>query len=187
MTVATRGARRLGSLGGLNRDFLKFCTGVAATLGLSPASASASPKRRPPGAAAGHLAFRAGVHRLHGIAAARPSSDGREPDPRHDLARLPRDALRGAGEQAEAFKDQSIKRNWGKYVLVVDGSIPTKDGGIYCMVGGEPILEIGAGDGGRGRGDHRHRQLCVVGRHTVERTPTRRRRGRCTRSSPARR
>ncbi|HYN38086.1 MAG TPA: hydrogenase small subunit, partial [Rhodospirillales bacterium] len=31
--------------------------------------------------------------------------------------------------------------NWGKYILVVDGSIPIKDGGIYCMVAGRPIVE----------------------------------------------
>ena len=29
----------------------------------------------------------------------------------------------------------------GRYVLVVDGSIPLKDNGIYCMVAGEPIVD----------------------------------------------
>ncbi len=85
-----------GALGGLKRrDFLKFCTGVAATLGLSPSfgiriaeAATAAT------AAAGHLAFRAGMHRLHRVAAARASPDGRDADPRHDLARLPRDLVR---------------------------------------------------------------------------------------------
>jgi hydrogenase small subunit len=47
----------------------------------------------------------------------------------------------GAGHQAEAYKAKSMKENWGKFVLVVDGSIPTKDGGVYCMVAGKPILE----------------------------------------------
>ena len=47
----------------------------------------------------------------------------------------------GAGHQAEAYRAKSMKENWGKFVLVVDGSIPTKDGGVYCMVAGKPILE----------------------------------------------
>jgi hydrogenase small subunit len=34
-----------------------------------------------------------------------------------------------------------MEENKGKYVLVVDGSIPTKDGGIYCKVAGKTILE----------------------------------------------
>jgi NiFe hydrogenase small subunit HydA len=45
----------------------------------------------------------------------------------------------GAGHQAEAYRAKSMKENWGKFVLVVDGSIPTKDGGVYCMVAGKPI------------------------------------------------
>ena len=134
-----------GALGGLRRrDFLKFCTGVAATLGLSPSLgiriAEAATAR---GTAAGHLAFRSGVHRLHEVAAARPPSDASR---RLILDMISLDyhetLCAGCGHQAEAFKAQSIKQNWGKYVLVVDGSIPTRDGGVYCMVGGRPILDV---------------------------------------------
>ena len=35
------------------------------------------------------------------------------------------------GEQAEDNKHNAIKQYYGKYVLVVDGSIPVKDGGVY--------------------------------------------------------
>lgn len=45
------------------------------------------------------------------------------------------------GEQAEENKHRAIEQYQGKYVLVVDGSIPIKDGGIYCMVAGKPIVE----------------------------------------------
>ncbi|WP_058912695.1 hydrogenase 2 small subunit [Entomohabitans teleogrylli] len=45
------------------------------------------------------------------------------------------------GQQAEDNKHHAIERYKGKYVLVVDGSIPMKDGGIYCMVAGKPISE----------------------------------------------
>lgn len=45
------------------------------------------------------------------------------------------------GEQAEENKHRAIEQYKGKYVLVVDGSIPIKDGGIYCMVAGKPIVD----------------------------------------------
>jgi hydrogenase small subunit len=48
----------------------------------------------------------------------------------------------GAGHQAEEYRAQSIKDNAGKFILVVEGSIPVKDGGIYCMVAGKPVVEI---------------------------------------------
>ncbi len=75
----------------------------------------------------------------------------------------------GAGAQAENYKDQSMKRHWGSYVLVVDGAVPTKDGGIYCKVAGETFLELGAEGRRRRRRDHRHGIVRVVGRHPVER------------------
>ena len=31
---------------------------------------------------------------------------------------------------------QAMKAHAGKYVCIVEGAIPTKDNGIYCMVGG---------------------------------------------------
>lgn len=47
-----------------------------------------------------------------------------------------------AGHQAEAAKAQSIQENKGKFILVVDGAIPTKDKGIYCKIAGKTALEI---------------------------------------------
>lgn len=47
-----------------------------------------------------------------------------------------------SGHLAEEARAQSIKENKGKFVLVVDGSIPVKDGGVYCMIGGKPAVEI---------------------------------------------
>jgi hydrogenase small subunit len=46
-----------------------------------------------------------------------------------------------AGHQAEAAKKSSMEANAGKYVLVVEGAIPTKDGGIYCQIGGQTALD----------------------------------------------
>jgi hydrogenase small subunit len=48
----------------------------------------------------------------------------------------------GAGHQAEAARIKSMKENRGKYILVVDGSIPVKDGGIYCKIGGKTALAL---------------------------------------------
>jgi hydrogenase small subunit len=46
-----------------------------------------------------------------------------------------------SGYQAEKSLEESMERNAGKYVLVVEGAIPTKEDGIYCRVGGKTALE----------------------------------------------
>ncbi len=133
----------VASLGGVDRrTFLKYCAGVAVTLGLGPGFATriaqaATSGDRPPViwlSAQECTGCTESLLRAH------------HPTLEHlilDMISLDyHEALQaGAGHQAEAAKDQSIKRNWGKFILVVDGSIPTKDGGVYCMVAGRPILE----------------------------------------------
>ncbi len=47
-----------------------------------------------------------------------------------------------AGHQAEAARRASMAANKGKYLLVVEGAIPTKDNGVYCKVGGQTALEM---------------------------------------------
>lgn len=47
-----------------------------------------------------------------------------------------------AGHQAEAALEAAMKANAGKYVLVIEGAIPTKDGGIYCKIGNKTALEL---------------------------------------------
>jgi hydrogenase small subunit len=47
-----------------------------------------------------------------------------------------------AGHQAEAALKQAMKANAGKYVCVVEGAIPTKENGIYCMIGGRTAIDI---------------------------------------------
>ena len=65
------------------------------------------------------------------------------------------------GHQAEANKHNAIEKYKGKYVLVVDGSVPLKDNGIYCMIAGEPIADHPPGSGGRR--NYCHRLLCRLG------------------------
>jgi hydrogenase small subunit len=50
--------------------------------------------------------------------------------------------MAGAGAAVEGAMKDSMKANAGKYVLLVTGSIPTNDGGIYCTVGGRTARDI---------------------------------------------
>ena len=47
-----------------------------------------------------------------------------------------------AGHQIEAARKTAMTENKGKYILVVEGAIPTKDGGIYCKIGGKTAIEL---------------------------------------------
>ncbi|HEY5974759.1 MAG TPA: hydrogenase small subunit [Geobacteraceae bacterium] len=49
--------------------------------------------------------------------------------------------MAGSGHQAEKSLHDSMQANKGKYILVVEGGIPTKDNGIYCKVAGKTALE----------------------------------------------
>ncbi len=128
---------------GINRrEFLKFCTGVAATLGLSTtmslriADAATNPQRPP--------VIWISAQECTGCT----ESLLRSTHPTLEQLILDYISLdyhealsAGAGHQAEAYKHTSMQSNKGKYILVVDGSIPTKDGGIYCKVADKTILE----------------------------------------------
>jgi len=50
--------------------------------------------------------------------------------------------MAGAGHAVEAALKDAVKTNYGKYVLVVTGSIPTKEGGIYTMLGGRTAEDV---------------------------------------------
>jgi len=50
--------------------------------------------------------------------------------------------MAAAGHAVESAKEAAMKANFGQYLLVVTGSIPTKDGGIYTVVGGRTCQDI---------------------------------------------
>lgn len=50
--------------------------------------------------------------------------------------------MAGAGEAVERAKKSAMDANKGSYVLVVTGSIPTKENGIYTMIGGRTCEDI---------------------------------------------
>jgi hydrogenase small subunit len=50
--------------------------------------------------------------------------------------------MAGAGAQAEEALNKAVKNYKGEYILVVEGAVSTKDGGIYCQIGGKPAIQI---------------------------------------------
>jgi hydrogenase small subunit len=47
-----------------------------------------------------------------------------------------------AGHQIEHQLHETMKQHKGKYICVVEGAIPEKDGGIYCKIAGRTALDI---------------------------------------------
>lgn len=47
-----------------------------------------------------------------------------------------------SGEAAEHAREQAMADNKGKYIVIVDGSIPKKDGGVYSTIAGRTNLDI---------------------------------------------
>lgn len=47
-----------------------------------------------------------------------------------------------AGEAAEKCLQDTIKKYPGQYLLLIEGSVPTKDDGIYCCIAGRTAMEI---------------------------------------------
>ncbi|MGO9516207.1 MAG: hydrogenase small subunit [Candidatus Korobacteraceae bacterium] len=57
--------------------------------------------------------------------------------------------MAGSGRQAEEALAQAVDNYSGKYVCVVEGSIPTRDKGIYMKLAGRPAMEVLADVGGK--------------------------------------
>ena len=47
-----------------------------------------------------------------------------------------------SGYQAEAALKKTMTENRGKYICVVEGAIPTRDGGVYCKIAGKPAIDM---------------------------------------------
>lgn len=47
-----------------------------------------------------------------------------------------------AGFQAEKCLEDTIKNHAGEYILLVEGSVPMKDNGVYCMIAGRSAEDI---------------------------------------------
>ena len=50
--------------------------------------------------------------------------------------------MAASGTQAEAALRKAVEENAGKFVLVVEGAIPTRDDGVYFELGGRPGIQV---------------------------------------------
>jgi hydrogenase small subunit len=50
--------------------------------------------------------------------------------------------MAAAGHQAEAALAKTVKEQRGRYLAVVEGSVPTGAGGAYCTIGGRAAVDI---------------------------------------------
>ncbi|TRZ90167.1 MAG: twin-arginine translocation signal domain-containing protein [Rhodocyclaceae bacterium] len=125
------------------RDFMQFCTALAATMGL-PAGAEAALAK------AIEQAQRPSVIWLH-FQECTGCSESLLRAEHPTLEKLILDVISldyhetlfvAAGHQAEAARKSAMKAHKGKYVLVVEGAIPVKDGGIYCKIGGQTAIAL---------------------------------------------
>jgi hydrogenase small subunit len=131
----------LAQRGVSRRDFLKFCTFMAGTLALparmTPKIAQAlESAKRPPvvwlefqDCAADTEAFlRASNPTVATIILELISLNYHET------------IMAAAGHQAEALLEETVQA--GGYIAIVEGSIPTKDNGVYCCIGGRSAVDI---------------------------------------------
>jgi len=125
------------------RDFVKFCTAMAATLALPssfvPQIVEALEKKQKPVLVWLEFQDCAGnteaLLRATNPTVAEIVLDVLSVD-YHETIMVP------AGKQAEKSLYDVVRNQKGKYIAVVEGSIPLKDGGVYCCVGGKSAVDI---------------------------------------------
>lgn len=127
------------------RDFMKYCTFLTATMGLTSADVTrvadvfAAPKQRP------------AVVWLHfGECTGCSEAVLRSQYPYIDDLLLEvlsleyhETVMAAAGQQAEDHLHATVKKYNGKFICVVEGAIATKYDGGYGKIGGRTFLEIG--------------------------------------------
>jgi hydrogenase small subunit len=57
--------------------------------------------------------------------------------------------MAGSGKQAEQTLSDAVMKYTGKYVCVVEGSIPTRDNGVYMKLAGRPAMQVLQDVGGK--------------------------------------
>ncbi len=131
------------SRGVSRRDFLKFCGEIAVVLGLGiaagPRIAKALESVKRPSVIWLQLQECTGC-----VESVLRTADPTIGDLLLDVISLDYNhtLMAGAGAAVERAKQSAMAANKGKYVLVVTGSIPTKEGGIYTMVGGRTAEDL---------------------------------------------
>jgi hydrogenase small subunit len=125
------------------RDFMKFCTAMAAVLALPssfvPKIAEAVATKKKPYLVWLEFQDCAGDTEAL-LRATKPTVGSIVLDvlsvDYHETIMAP------SGHQAEKSLQDVVKNNKGAYFTVVEGSIPAGDGGVYCCVSGRSALDI---------------------------------------------
>lgn len=125
------------------RDFVKFCTATAATLGLQstfvPRIAEALEAKKKPYVV--WLEFQDCAGNTEALLRAN------SPTVKEILLDIlaveyHETIMAAAGHQAEKSLADVVKNQKGKYIAIVEGSIPMNEGGAYCCIGGKSALAI---------------------------------------------
>jgi len=124
------------------RDFIKICAIAAGSLGL-PASAGAAMAEK---VLAGRRPAVIWLHFQECTGCSESLLRTSAPDVAELILGLisldyHETLMAPSGSQAEKSLEESIAKNAGKFILVIEGAIPTKDSGIYCRVGGRTAQE----------------------------------------------
>lgn len=134
---------RLKRQGVSRRGFLKFCAATASMMALPPTAVSAlaaglEKARRP---SVIWLSFQECTACAEAITRSEAPTlenlifDYISLDYQHTL-------MTASGDAAEAARETAMHENEGKYIVIVDGSIPLKDDGIYSTIAGMTNLQI---------------------------------------------
>lgn len=125
------------------RGFLKFCAATASMMGLPPTMAPAIAQaltsvQRP---SVIWLSFQEctgcteSLTRSHSPALENLIFDAISLDYHHTLQAA-------SGEAAEEARHRAMEKFYGQYLVLVDGSVPVKDGGVYSTIAGMTNLEM---------------------------------------------
>ncbi len=136
-------ADRLQQQGISRRGFLKFCAAMASMMalppGMTPAIAEALSKAKRPSVI--WLSFQEctgcteSLTRAHKPTVENLIFDAISLDYHHTLQAA-------SGTAAEEAREHAMQEYNGKYLLIVDGSIPLKDNGIYSTIAGRTNLDM---------------------------------------------
>ena len=136
--------QELESRGVSRRDFMGFCSAMAALLALprSAAAAIAAEIQKTEKPVLVWLEFQDCAGNTESFLRASAADRGRD-RPRHALGRLPRDDHgRGRPPGRGGARQDGQGAAPGAYIAVVEGSIPTGANGAYCTIGGRSALQI---------------------------------------------
>ena len=135
--------RHLEQRGVSRRDFLEYCGQIAVILGLGSAAAPRVAKAldavKRPSVIWIQLQECTGC-----VESVLRTSDPTIGDLLLDVISLDYNhtLMAGAGSAVEKAKQSAMAANKGKYLLVVTGSVPTKEKGIYTMIGGKTARTV---------------------------------------------